>query len=175
LSYKSIDHRDPSSKDISNYEAGNICVTREETATTRTDSSSTEPSFQFFHLNNSTEPITFTVDQFQALINLIPNTSQTSVNTISTLLEHSTIFANNIPLRIVDQTNHLPNTDISSKFSHQDAITKNDNSSESIVVNRNGNCPRRKLTSNAIEKRYRSSINEKIYELKEIVAASDGK
>ncbi|CAF3325592.1 unnamed protein product [Rotaria socialis] len=175
LSYKSIDHHDPSSKDMSNYEAGNIYVTREETATTRSDYSSTEPSFQFSHLNNSTEPITFTIDQFQALINLISNTSQTNVNTISTLLEHSTIVANNIPLRIVDQTNKLPNADISNKFSHQDSITKNGNSSESIVVNRNDNCPRRTSTSNATEKRYRSSINEKIYELKEIVAASDGK
>jgi hypothetical protein len=34
---------------------------------------------------------------------------------------------------------------------------------------------RRKPSHNAIEKRYRSSINEKIHELKEIVAANDEK
>jgi sterol regulatory element-binding transcription factor 1 len=39
----------------------------------------------------------------------------------------------------------------------------------------NGGRVRRKSSHNAIEKRYRSSINERILELKEIVAVNDEK
>jgi hypothetical protein len=41
--------------------------------------------------------------------------------------------------------------------------------------NGNGGRVRRKSSHNAIEKRYRSSINERILELKEIVADNDEK
>ena len=68
------------------------------------------------------------------------------MNTMSTLLENSTIIGNNIPLKIVNQT-----------------------------TNENGGRVHRKPSHNAIEKRYRCSINEKILELKEIVAITDEK
>jgi len=58
-------------------------------------------------------------------------------------------------------------------LNYQDSLTNNNN--KSTTTNRNGRCTRRNSSHNAIEKRYRCSINEKIHELKEIVAASDRK
>ncbi len=58
-------------------------------------------------------------------------------------------------------------------MNHQDSLTNNNN--KSTTTNGNGRRTRRNSSHNAIEKRYRSSINEKLHELKEIIAASDRK
>ncbi|CAF2491172.1 unnamed protein product [Rotaria sp. Silwood2] len=169
------DHRESASANMSNYQADQIIATREQTTTC---SQSPLSSVPFPKLIEKPEPIIITFDQFQTLIRAIPNTSKTSANTISTLFENSTIIANNIPLRIVHQTSHNHTSNSSDKFSHQDSLTENhNNNNESIIGNGNGNDnrPRRNLSHTAIEKRYRSSINEKINELKEIVAITDGK
>ncbi|CAF4710407.1 unnamed protein product [Rotaria sp. Silwood1] len=170
------DHHEFASTNTSNCQVDQIIFTRQQTMNC---SQSSLSSVQFPKLIEKPEPITITYDQFQALMRSIPNTSTTSANTISTLLENSTIIANNIPLRIVHQTSHNLISNSSDKFSHQDSLTENNNNNnnntESIIVNGNGNRSRRKLSHTAIEKRYRSSINEKINELKEIVAVTDGK
>ncbi|CAF5143340.1 unnamed protein product [Rotaria sp. Silwood1] len=170
------DHHEFASTNTSNGQVDQIIFTRQQTMNC---SQSSLSSVQFPKLIEKPEPITITYDQFQALMRSIPNTSTTSANTISTLLENSTIIANNIPLRIVHQTSHNLISNSSDKFSHQDSLTENNNNNnnntESIIVNGNGNRSRRKLSHTAIEKRYRSSINEKINELKEIVAVTDGK
>jgi hypothetical protein len=54
----------------------------------------------------------------------------------------------------------------------QDSST---NTHKLATTNENGSRVQRKPLHNAIEKRYRSSINEKILELKEIVAITDEK
>jgi len=79
---------------------------------------------------------------------------------MSSLLENSTIIGHNIPLKIVH---------------HQDSSLTNENNYLSIIPNGIDGGTQRKSSQNMIEKRYRSSINEKINELKEIVAPSDGK
>jgi hypothetical protein len=66
------------------------------------------------------------------------------------LLENSTIIGQNIPLKIVNQI-------------------------DSSTTKKTNNRTHRKSTHNASEKRYRSSINEKIHQLKDIVAIRDGK
>ncbi|CAF4026721.1 unnamed protein product [Rotaria sordida] len=164
-----IDDHESTSINPLNYQTDQIIITRKPTI------NCSQSSVQFPKLIEKPDPITITFDQFQTLIHAIPNTSKTSANTISTLLENSTIIANNIPLRIVHQTSHNHNSNGSDKFNYQDSLTNNNNNNESIIVNGNGNRSRRKLSHTAIEKRYRSSINEKINELKEIVAATDGK
>ncbi len=88
------------------------------------------------------------------------DTSKTNINIISSLLENSTIIGHNIPLKIVH---------------HQDSPLTNEDNYLSIIPNGIDGGTRRKSSQNMIEKRYRSSINEKINELKGIVAPSDEK
>lgn len=108
------------------------------------------------------------------MLRAIPHTSNTNTNAISTLLENSTIIGNNIPLRIIHESSHCQRPDNSNKVNGENSLVKN-NTSESIIVSGNDTRSQRKSSQNAIEKRYRSSINERINELKEIVAATDGK
>ncbi len=76
-------------------------------------------------------------------------------------------------MKIVHQTTHNHNSNSSEELNHQDSFTNNNN--KSTIANGNGRHTQRKSSHCAIEKRYRSSINEKIHELKEIVATSPGK
>ena len=71
------------------------------------------------------------------------------------MLENSTIIGQNIPLRIVRQSN-----------SNQAASSTSERGNVRV---------RRKSIHNVIEKRYRSSINERIDQLKEIVVGQEGK
>lgn len=107
----------------------------------------------FTTIGQKAEPIAVTFDQFQSLINSQNDRS----NGISSLLQNSTIIGNNIPLKIVSSTSDTSRSTIKS------------------TIEANCSRPRRKSTHNVIEKRYRSSINEKILELKDIVASNDGK
>ncbi|CAF0788477.1 unnamed protein product [Adineta ricciae] len=125
------------------------------------------------------EPIPVTLDQFQALICSAPDTSTSNVGSFSSLLENSTIIGNNIPLKIVNQNSHMSNNNNSS-----DEGSRHDSPSNSHMATSThggfgngtgGGRVRRKSSHNAIEKRYRSSINERILELKEIVADTDEK
>ncbi|CAF0997207.1 unnamed protein product, partial [Didymodactylos carnosus] len=104
------------------------------------------------------EPIPVTFDQFQALLRVTPQMSNSNEKSFSNLLENSTIIANNIPLKIINDNNGDEN-----------------NGTILNSMGQGGGRVRRKSSHNAIEKRYRSSINEKIIELKEIVAANDEK
>lgn len=115
---------------------------------------------------------TFCFSRFQ-LICSTPETNATRVGNFSTILENSTIIGNNIPLKIVAQTNNFSSDENSrhdSPLSSQSVATSN----TSVNFNGTGRV-RRKSSHNAIEKRYRSSINERILELKEIVADNDEK
>ncbi|CAF3994386.1 unnamed protein product, partial [Adineta steineri] len=94
------------------------------------------------------------------------------------LLENSTIIGNNIPLKIINQsnyTNNNNNNNSSDEGSRHDSPSNNMSSSSMNFGNGSGGRVRRKSSHNAIEKRYRSSINERILELKEIVADTDEK
>ncbi len=75
------------------------------------------------------------------------------------MLENSTIIGHNISLKIVHQINS--NQPDSLMNNNKKSITRNENNTRTY--------------HNTIEKRSRSSINERIHQLKEIVAASDGK
>lgn len=117
------------------------------------------------------EPIPVTLDQFQALICSAPDTSTPNVGSFSSLLENSTIIGNNIPLKIINQ----PNNTSSDENSRHDSPTNNQTYTGTSINFGHGGRVRRKSSHNAIEKRYRSSINERILELKEIVADTDEK
>jgi sterol regulatory element-binding transcription factor 1 len=92
------------------------------------------------------------------------NRSNIHSSTLSAVLENSTIIGNNIPLKIV----HEP-TDCC-----RDEFIDSHRSTSSNKATSNG-AGQRRSSHNAIEKRYRSSINEKILELKDIVAIDDEK
>lgn len=84
-------------------------------------------------------------------------------------------------MKIVNQANNI-NNNSSDENSRQDSPLSHQISSSNIQfgsgssTNTNGGGRiRRKSSHNAIEKRYRSSINERIHELKEIVADTDEK
>jgi hypothetical protein len=100
-----------------------------------------------------------------------PDTSTPNVGSFSSLLENSTIIGNNIPLKIVNQINHNNSSD---ENSHHDSPSSNHTTTTNIHFG-NGGRVRRKSSHNAIEKRYRSSINDRILELKEIVSDNDEK
>lgn len=117
------------------------------------------------------EPIPVTLDQFQALMCSAPDTSTPNVGSFSSLLENSTIIGNNIPLKIVNQ----PNNNSSDEYSRHGSPTNSQSTAGTSINFGHGGRVRRKSSHNAIEKRYRSSINERILELKEIVADTDEK
>jgi len=71
-------------------------------------------------------------------------------------------------LKIINQTNH------SDENTRHDSPTNNQVPTSNLNGTTGGRV-RRKSSHNAIEKRYRSSINERILELKEIVADTDEK
>ncbi len=95
------------------------------------------------------------------------------MGSFSSLLENSTIIGNNIPLKIVHQTNHHHHHHHHNNNNSSDENSRHD--SPTNINYGNGGRVRRKSSHNAIEKRYRSSINERILELKEMVADNDEK
>lgn len=81
-------------------------------------------------------------------------------------------------MKIINQKYQL-NSNSSDENSRQDSPASQNMITTSINTtngnNMTGGRVRRKSSHNAIEKRYRSSINERILELKDIVAATDEK
>ena len=108
-----------------------------------------------------------------------PDSSPSSnVGTLSSFLENSTIIGNNIPLKIVNQMSNNQSSDEYSRHgspTNMHSVSTNNGHLGAGVSSGGGGRVRRKSSHNAIEKRYRSSINERILELKEIVAANDEK
>ena len=105
-----------------------------------------------------------------------PDTSNSNVGSFSSLLENSTIIGNNIPLKIINQTNYNNHNNSSDEGSHHDSPSNHNTTTTNLSFGHgNGGRVRRKSSHNAIEKRYRSSINERILELKEMVADNDEK
>ncbi|CAF3301520.1 unnamed protein product [Rotaria socialis] len=137
------------------------------------------PPAQLPKLIKKPEPIPVTLDQFQALIRSASDTSNSNVGPFSSLLENSTIIGNNIPLKIINQTNiNSMSSDENSRQdspANQQSTTSNTHFINGANLISGGGRIRRKSSHNAIEKRYRSSINERILELKEIVADDDEK
>jgi hypothetical protein len=158
------------SVDLSEYQPNKIPSGRKVSTSKR---SRPPPPVHLPKLIKKPEPIPVTLDQFQALICSAPDTSTPNVGSFSSLLENSTIIGNNIPLKIINQQSHVNSTS-SDENSRHDASPNNHMSTTGINFS-NGGRVRRKSSHNAIEKRYRSSINERILELKEIVADTDEK
>ncbi|CAF2414532.1 unnamed protein product [Rotaria sp. Silwood2] len=167
------------STDVSEHQSNRNSPGRKATTSKR---SRPPPPTHLHKLIKKPEPIPVTLDQFQALICSTSDTSNSNVGSFSNLLENSTIIGNNIPLKIVNQTNLINNNNnnnSSDENSHQDSPPSHPNITTNINfgsgTNISGGRIRRKSSHNAIEKRYRSSINERILELKEIVADTDEK
>ena len=100
------------------------------------------------------------------------------MGTLSSFLENSTIIGNNIPLKIVNQMSNNQSSDEYSRHgspTNMHSVTTTSTHLGTGVSSSGGGRVRRKSSHNAIEKRYRSSINERILELKEIVAVNDEK
>ncbi|CAF0850328.1 unnamed protein product [Rotaria sp. Silwood1] len=163
------------SMDISEHQSNRNSPGRKATTSKR---SRPPPPTHLPKLIKKPEPIPVTFDQFQALIRSTSDASNSNVGSFSSLLENSTIIGNNIPLKIINQTN-FNNNNSSDENSRQDSSPSHSNITTNINFGNgtttNGGRVRRKSSHNAIEKRYRSSINERILELKEIVADSDEK
>ena len=153
---------------MSEYQPNKVVSSRKASASRR---SRPPPPVHLPKLIKKPEPIPVTMDQFQALIRSAPDTSTPNVGSFSSLLENSTIIGNNIPLKIINQ----PNTTSSDENSRHDSPTNSQNTTGTSINFGHGGRVRRKSSHNAIEKRYRSSINERILELKEIVADTDEK
>jgi sterol regulatory element-binding transcription factor 1 len=160
------------SVDLSEYQSNKISPGRKSSGSKRSRPPPPPAPVHLHKLIKKPEPIPVTFDQFQALLCSVPDTSTSNVGSFSSLLENSTIIGNNIPLKIVNQPNNMNNNNNSSdENSRHDSPTN----SHSNINFGNGGRVRRKSSHNAIEKRYRSSINERILELKEIVADTDEK
>ncbi|UJR23410.1 hypothetical protein I4U23_026417 [Adineta vaga] len=167
------------SVDMSEYQTNKNTLGRKPATSKRTRPS---PPAHLPKLIKKPEPIPVTLDQFQALICSAPDASKSNVGSFSSLLENSTIIGNNIPLKIVNQTNHINNNNNNNNYnnssdegSRHDSPTNNHTTTNMNFGSGTGGRVRRKSSHNAIEKRYRSSINERILELKEIVADNDEK
>jgi hypothetical protein len=158
------------SVDLSEYQPNKISSGRKPSASKRSRPPPPSAPVHLPKLIKKPEPIPVTLDQFQALICSAPDISTPNVGSFSSLLENSTIIGNNIPLKIVNQ----PNNNSSDENSRHDSPTNNHMTTSNINFG-NGGRVRRKSSHNAIEKRYRSSINERILELKEMVSDTDEK
>ena len=158
------------SVELSEYQSNKISAGRKSSASKRSRPPPPSAPVHLPKLIKKPEPIPVTLDQFQALMCSVPDTSTPNVGSFSSLLENSTIIGNNIPLKIVNQPNNI-NNNSSDENSRHDSPPNNH-----MNINfGNGGRVRRKSSHNAIEKRYRSSINERILELKEMVSDTDEK
>ena len=108
-----------------------------------------------------------------------PDTSTQHVGQLSSFLDNGSFIANSVPLKIISHPNQILSHSSDENSRHDSPMNSNSitttNSNLSSIVSHTTGRLRRKSSHNAIEKRYRSSINERILELKEIVAANDEK
>lgn len=113
------------------------------------------------------------------MISAVPENSNSQTVNYTNALDNTTSFGNNVPLRIVNQNSQFSSNSSDENSRHGSPFSATTNGTNvfgasSSITHSNGRV-RRKSSHNAIEKRYRSSINEKILELKEIVADTDEK